>query len=181
MVGHRGDRRYSERLVHRVRDLDDGFVRHGNLRSSVDVPGRHGLGNRGQLRPADLRRQRQRVPQAGRESLQRLERHDDRADQVAPTNDHARREEFRLVAYQHDVDVVERTAPDDPAYRGAVECDLHLERPAKGTPASNSFFGANGPWNHPALVIVSFFDGHTASLPDTVDVSATGANYLPGP
>ncbi|MGO8690784.1 MAG: DUF1559 domain-containing protein [Thermoguttaceae bacterium] len=53
--------------------------------------------------------------------------------------------------------------------------------PAKGTPASNSFFGANGPWNHPALVIVSFFDGHTASLPDTVDVSATGANYLPGP
>ena len=48
------------------------------------------------------------------------------------------------------------------------------------SPASNIFCGSSGPWNHPALVIVSFFDGHTASLPDTLP-SAVIPSYLPGP
>ena len=53
-------------------------------------------------------------------------------------------------------------------------------------PASSMFFiGTNANPNHPALVIVSFFDGHTASIADSVNISDSSksnyVNYLPGP
>ena len=75
----------------------------------------------------------------------------------------------RVVAYQHDVDGSSATPPT--TLPTATPWNVTFTWPSSASsPASNIFCGSSGPWNHPALVIVSFFDGHTATVPDTLRV-----------